>query len=128
MKLYLAIVSVVAALSSRNDSRDFALCRGKQRFFEDVRGTSHCFRILRYRICGFRNSADIEAHSGTRFGGFAECMEADMVLWASSRLGWMSILFAVSRRFTCVHRTEGLTRGGMVTVCRVGFEVTTKTA
>ena len=96
-KLYLPIVSVVAALSNRNDSLDFDLPHGEPRI--PVQGVSlaHCAEILRYIDDGVRNSADTEAHIGTRFGLVADVDVSLRSCCTVSILGWTVILLFVRR-------------------------------
>jgi hypothetical protein len=71
-KLYLPIVSVVAALSKRNDSLDFDLPDSEPGIPSYESSLAHCAEILRYIEDGVRNSADTEAHIGTRLGLVAD--------------------------------------------------------
>jgi len=59
IKLYRPIVSVVAALSNKKDNLDFAFAE-----------------ILRYMLDGVRNSAGMEAKTGTRLGGLGDVTAA----------------------------------------------------
>jgi hypothetical protein len=59
MKLYRPIVSVVAALSKRNDSFDLDFAE-----------------IFRYMLDAVKNSAGIEENTGTRFGGLGDLTAA----------------------------------------------------
>lgn len=74
-KLYLPIVSELAALSNRNEYLELKLRRLSKCSSYISRGT-YCVAILRYAIVGVRTSAGMVAQIGTRFGGFGRSFVA----------------------------------------------------
>ena len=92
-KLYLPIVSVVSALSKRNEYSDFALLLSQRGVpvLQHARGGTNFAEILRYASDGVRRSAGSEAYSGTRFGALGEPLERLRISWTVSREGWILI-------------------------------------
>jgi len=100
IKLYRPIVSVVAALSKRNDSLDLDLRYCGQRKADltviyvmplcaATCGMSHTnfAVILRYMLEGVRNSAGMDEKIGTRFGGLGVLIAAASTSRTVSRGG-----------------------------------------
>lgn len=71
-KLYLPIVSELAALSNRKEYLALDLAE-----------------ILRYASVGVNISAGMVAHNGTRFGGFEEFLDAESISCTVSNDGCM---------------------------------------
>jgi hypothetical protein len=93
-KLYLPIVSIVAALSKRKESFVFDLCLIVN---NDIYSPSlhfwhrmtHLARIFRYATEGVRRSAGMVAHRGTRFGGLGNWSDLSRTSRVTSRVGSM---------------------------------------
>ena len=101
-KLYLPIVSVVAALSNRNESLDFDLPDSEPAIPARGLGPAHCAETLRYIEDGVRNSADTEAHIGTRLGLVADVDASLRSCCTVSILGCTAILLFVSLRLETI--------------------------
>ena len=69
------MVSELAALSKRKEYLALVLYSISKRQIRSVRHI-HPAEILRYANVGVRMSAGIVAHTGTRFGGFGELLDA----------------------------------------------------
>lgn len=74
-KLYLPIVSELAALSNRKEYWALAL-RLLSSYSTKFHIPTDLAEILRYASVGVIISADMVAHIGTRFGGFEESLDA----------------------------------------------------
>lgn len=88
-KLYLPIVSALAALSNRKEylASDLTLLSCYSGTF---RNPTDLAEILRYARVGVNISAGMVAHIGTRFGGFEELLDAESTSCTVPSNGCMS--------------------------------------
>ena len=77
IKLYLPIVSALAALSNRKEYSAFDLTLLGS-YSPKFNNPTDLAEILRYASVGVNISAGMVAHIGTRFGGFEEFLDADI--------------------------------------------------
>ena len=90
-KLYLPIVSVVEALSNKNDNLDSNLTKIRPRFLFQKK--TDLAEIFRYASVGVKMSAGIVAHKGTRFGGFGRFSELARTCFTVSNEGLILTYF-----------------------------------
>ena len=89
-KLYLPIVSELAALSNRKEYPASHL-RFLSSYSKILHDPTDLAEILRYASVGVNISAGMVAHIGTRFGGFEEFSDAESTSCTVSNEGCMFI-------------------------------------